>query len=249
MLKRGSTGPEVRSWQAFLSIQGLAPGLADGTFGGQTEAATRGYQSANRLIADGVVGPATYSLAHKAGWRVTGDGPYPLVPARWFTTAARGVGDIGLVVIHTTEGPEIPRRAEAVANYFATTARASAHYTVDPVMIVQSVLERDVAWGAGKANARGIHIEHCGRAGQTAEEWADDTSRAELALSARLVADICHRHNIPVEWLSAEMVKGGARGITGHKQCSDAFGGSHWDPGPNFPIASYLAAVRAEMDK
>lgn len=247
MLQRGSQGPEVRSWQAFLAVHGFEPGVVDGQFGRLTLQATEGFQRAHGLDADGVVGPATYRAAFDAGWRVDSSAPYPFIPARWFTSADRKPGDVGLVVIHTTEGLELPRRAEAVAAYFAGDARASAHYIVDPAMVVQSVLERDVAWHAGGANRGSIGIEHCGHAGQSAEEWADATSRAELDLSARLVADICTRHNIPVEWLDAGQVKSGARGITGHKECSDAFGGSHWDPGPNFDRKGYIARVREAM--
>ena len=48
------------------------------------------------------------------------------------------------------------------------------------------------------------------------------------------------------QWLDAgALKKRGARGITGHSDVSRAFGGTHWDPGPNFPIEFYLALVGA----
>jgi len=53
ILKRGSTGTEVRQMQAVL---GVTP---DGVFGPLTEAALKRWQSAHGLVADGVYGPLT----------------------------------------------------------------------------------------------------------------------------------------------------------------------------------------------
>lgn len=167
------------------------------------------------------------------------------VQAAHFNRAERGYSDVDLVVIHTTEGPEAARRSESTAAWFANPASGgSAHYVVDPAQIVQCVHEEDVAWGAGGANKRGIHIELCGHAKQTGEEWADEASAAELELAAGLVADVCRRYSIPVQRLDAAALKAGATGIAGHADCSSAFGGSHWDPGPAFPWDRFLARVR-----
>lgn len=247
MLKLGSHGPEVTAWQAFLAQQGEEPGAADGRFGTRTAAATISWQLGHGLAGDAIVGPATYRRAYDLGFRVAG--PYRLIPAAHFTPAMRGRGDVDLVVVHTTEGPELPRRSEATAAWLADSrSGGSCHYIVDPVQIVQCVLERDIAWGAGGANRRGIHIEHCGKAEQSAAEWADDASTAELALSSALCADICKRYGIPALWLSAQQVRNGARGITGHAECVAAFGGSHWDPGSGFPRDRYVELVLLAMD-
>jgi len=154
---------------------------------------------------------------------------------------------IDVVVIHTMENDETRRSAEACAQWFADPrARVSAHYCVDDDSIAQCVREQDVAWHAPGANHNGIGVEHAGRASQTAAQWADDYSSAMLARSARLVADICRRHSIPVTWLEPPDLLAGTRGITSHANVTAAFRvGSHWDPGPAFPVARYLAAVRA----
>jgi N-acetyl-anhydromuramyl-L-alanine amidase AmpD len=170
------------------------------------------------------------------------------VQAAHFTRADRSYSDIDLVVIHTTEGPETERRSDATAAWFADQrSGGSAHYVVDPVQIVQCVREEDVAWGAGGANRRGIHIELCGKAGQTAADWADGASRAELDLAARLVADLCRRYSIPEVRLDPAALKAGATGIAGHADCSQAFGGTHWDPGPAFPWDLFLDEVRGQV--
>jgi GH25 family lysozyme M1 (1,4-beta-N-acetylmuramidase) len=57
VLRRGSTGPDVRRWQAILDI------VVDGIFGKDTEAATRTWQAEHGLVPDGVVGARTWAAA------------------------------------------------------------------------------------------------------------------------------------------------------------------------------------------
>ena len=54
LLKVGSRGKEVKELQEFLEIE------ADGIFGKGTESSVKKWQSENGLIADGIVGPATW---------------------------------------------------------------------------------------------------------------------------------------------------------------------------------------------
>jgi peptidoglycan hydrolase-like protein with peptidoglycan-binding domain len=56
-IKRGSKGEPVQRWQKFLGV------TADGDFGPGTEKATKTWQGANELTADGVVGPASWAKA------------------------------------------------------------------------------------------------------------------------------------------------------------------------------------------
>ena len=169
-----------------------------------------------------------------------------LVQARHYTPANRT--KIDLVVIHDMEYPERPTGAEWCAEFFAgpQAPKASAHFCVDNDSIVQCVLEKDIAWHAPGANHNGIGIEHAGYARQSAEEWRDEYSSAMLERSAELVADICKLYAIPIARPSVPSLKMGARGIVGHKDCTDAFseGKGHYDPGPGFPWAWYLDRVR-----
>ena len=239
LLRLGSTGPGVQNWQRFLRDVLKEPLSTDGAFGPKTERATRVWQVANALVVDGVVGQKSRVLAVKQGY-------IPFFPAKNFTpTTGR---TIDLIVIHDMEYPETPIGAEWCAAFFGGShaPRASAHYSIDNDSIVQSVRDSDVAWHAPGANHNGIGIEHAGYAKQSRAEWLDDYSRAELALSARLVAKLCSTYGIPLKWLDAAALKvRGARGITGHRDVSQAFGGTHWDPGPNFPVDVYLALVGA----
>ena len=241
LLHLGSTGPAVQNWQRFLN-EALAvkePLSVDGAFGPKTERKTRVWQLANALQVDGVVGPRSRVLAMQQGY-------IPFFPAKNFTATTGRT--IDLIVIHDMEYPETPSGAEWCAGFFAgpSAPRASAHYTVDNDTIVQCVSDSDVAWHAPGANNNGIGIEHAGYAKQSRDEWLDDYSRRELTLSARLVSRLCSAYGIPHQWLdAAALKKRGARGITGHRDVSLAFGGTHTDPGPNFPIDFYLALVGA----
>lgn len=156
---------------------------------------------------------------------------------------------IDVVVIHTMEVGETRGAAEAVARWFASPeAAVAAHYCVDSDSVVQCVREEDVAWHARGGNERSIGIELAGRAGQDAAGWADAYSTAVLERAARLTAVICLRHGLPLRWLQAADLRGGRRGLTGHAEVSRAFRRSdHWDPGPWFPIARFLALVRRRL--
>ena len=59
-LKKGSKGPRVRQAQRWLGIH------ADGIFGKGTRRAVKAFQRRHNLIADGVVGPATWAALRRA---------------------------------------------------------------------------------------------------------------------------------------------------------------------------------------
>jgi len=169
---------------------------------------------------------------------------YPFIQARNYTPARRDAADV--IVIHTMEAGEKPGTARAVAAWFAgaTAPRASAHFCIDNHEVIQCVDLADVAWHAPGANRVGIGLEHAGFAKQSVADWSDEYSRATLERSAFLVAELCRLFRIPVVKLSATDLRSGARGVCGHVDVSKAFKGSdHYDPGPNFPWASYLARV------
>lgn len=60
-LRRGSTGPHVRTAQAALGVQ------VDGSYGARTEAAVRAFQSRTGLTPDGVLGPVTRKALAASG--------------------------------------------------------------------------------------------------------------------------------------------------------------------------------------
>ncbi len=159
-----------------------------------------------------------------------------------------------MLVLHSMEAPEKPGTARAVAKWFAgmLAPKASAHYCVDSVEVVQCVRDQDVAWAAPGANRDGLHIELAGYAKQTEGEWEDLYSATMLAHAAKLCADLAIKWVIPVAKLTVEQVRDGkTRGFCGHVDVTHAFPklGTHTDPGTSFPWAKFLLLVQAEMDK
>ena len=168
--------------------------------------------------------------------------------ANW--TAAKPPPRKKWVVIHAMEYPEKPDSAEWCARYFAglvgPAPRCSAHACVDSDTIVQCVGWDQVAWHAPGANSLGIGIEHAGYARQGLADWQDTYSRQMLELSAWLVAQLCTRFRIPVEFSNAADLRAGEAGITTHAEVTLAWPdkGSHTDPGKGFPMGDYLRRVR-----
>lgn len=58
-LKPGDTGPQVRALQRALAHLGYSPGKVDGDYGAATTSAVKQFQTASKLTADGIFGPAT----------------------------------------------------------------------------------------------------------------------------------------------------------------------------------------------
>lgn len=169
--------------------------------------------------------------------------------ARWFTPANRK--RIDLIVIHTMEVPLGVGLAQRVAEGFARGNRkVSAHYCIDPQLVIQCVREPDIAWHTPSANSLGIGLEHSGYAlagaGHSQTDWSQPQAQAELRLSAALAAELCKRWGIPIVHLSVSDFLAGKKGFIGHVEASNAFPspGGHRDPGMTWPWDQYLDLVR-----
>lgn len=173
---------------------------------------------------------------------------YPYIAARWKRTLRPG-REIKWIVLHSMEAPEKGDTAESCARFFQRTQRmASAHYCVDNNSIIQSVLDKDIAYGASGANRYGLHIEFPGFARQSAEEWRDTYSDAALSRGAWLVREKARKYSIPVRFLEWNDLRANRPGITTHAEVEKAFPSSgHWDPGPHFPIDWFMALVEAAL--
>jgi hypothetical protein len=178
-------------------------------------------------------------------------------PAHWQGgRKAGGRPTPAYVVIHVTDGSEGPNAAEAGAVYDKVrTDSVSTHLFVDSDSAVREVRDIDTAYAAfPKGNALGIQVEICGLAAQTVAQWHDAASTATLKLAAFEVAVLCQDHGLPVRHLTIAECRAawyapgpGTRGIVSHYDVTRAYpedGGSHTDPGPNFPWVEFLVMVR-----
>lgn len=173
------------------------------------------------------------------------------MPPRSWTNANRG--SVQLIVIHTTEGSAHNNSAEDGAAYDQRrTDGTSTHYFYDNDSTVQCVRTEDQAHTArSQGNRRGIQHELCTKAGTGPAGWADPYHQAMLRRAAKQCARDAKKWGIPVRHLAVSQVAAGAKGFCGHWDITRAFpqdGGSHTDPGANFPWTQFLNLVRAEMD-
>lgn len=137
-----------------------------------------------------------------------------------------------LIVMHSAVCPCRKGAARGVANYFARTSRkASAHYSVDPYEVIQSVGDHSVAYHCGY-NQDSIAVEFCEYPSQKKSRWDDAPHRAMEKRAARLVAELCLAYGIRPYFVGAVQLRLGIKGVTTHVEMSRAFRRSdHWDPG------------------
>jgi len=175
--------------------------------------------------------------------------PCKVGPRAAHDSGPRQVSSIDLVVIHTAEAADLSgsdNTAEGVANYFARQdVKASTQLAVDRDSCVRMLPDLIIPWGAKGANSDGLHMEICGRAGWTKERWAEEVVKPMLNLAAAKAAKWCWQYKIPRRWLTIAELRADKRGLTTHVDVNAAFkGGTHWDPGPNFPRTEFLSRVR-----
>jgi hypothetical protein len=154
-------------------------------------------------------------------------------------SGTRSLSEIKWVVLHSTEGGT----AASIARYFfSPSAGGSTHLVVDDKECQRCLPNQAVPWGASGANTAGFHIEQCGFAKWSTVIWKSHLNTLKRA--AYKTAFHCKRFGIPLVFLKADDLKAGRRGITTHVECSKAFGGSHWDPGPGWPRPLFMFYVR-----
>jgi hypothetical protein len=163
-------------------------------------------------------------------------------PQAYHNSGKRNVNQIELIVLHDTEGGT----AHGVATYFASAkSGGSAHLVVDDNECWRCLANDVIAWGAPGANTNGFHIEQCGYAGWSQNEWIVHSKT--LLRAAYKTAFHCHKFGIPPVFVEAAGLKAGKKGVTTHAQVSLAFPnseGNHTDPGSNWPRAYFMGAVR-----
>lgn len=173
---------------------------------------------------------------------------YKFITPRSFTIG-RHAGQPTVFVIHTTDGSEGRTSAENGAAYdIRRVDGTSTHFFVDTDSVIQCVRTTDEAHAARThGNDVGIQIEVCGRANQTAIQWADEASEGTLEQLVHLIVALRKKYSFPLVNLTPAQLRTGSKGFAEHYDFTRAFPedkGDHTDPGPNFPWSKMFARVR-----
>jgi hypothetical protein len=162
-----------------------------------------------------------------------------------FTQASKTSGGsnspVNRLVVHHTVSKTQRGGAQATANGFASpNAGGSAHYTVDPGAVVQSVKESVIAWHAPpNGNSIGVEMtDLCiwqaypsSNAGQLDSRFANNEGafharwslpdwQQMLARTAIVFRNLADKHGVPLVRLSVADLAAGKRGICGHREVS-----------------------------
>lgn len=161
-----------------------------------------------------------------------------------------------LIVIHSAVVKCRPGAARGVAEGFARGDRvASAHYSVDPGEVIQSVHDHTIAYHCGY-NVNSLAIELCEMPSWKIGRWnplrfRTSNRRRLWRRAVNLTANLCLSYNVRPYYVGVKALRawdaGGLGGITTHWAMTNAFHRStHWDPGA-WPRRRFLRAVRREM--
>lgn len=146
------------------------------------------------------------------------------------------------IILHSTEsvGAGVRYGRDIVAFWQRQGLGYGAHFVVssDGAVVSCAALDR-ITWHVENRNTGSVGIEQSGYAHNTHDEWM--ARAAELDATARIVAAVSHAWNIPLN-IDAE------HGLATHAMESADYGGSHTDPGPNYPLTHVLGMARAYVN-
>ena len=103
VIKQGNTGSTVRTIQRKLKNWGYYTGTVDGIFGSKTKQAVKYFQSKNKLVVDGIVGPKTLAALGISSTQSSSSSTYSdadiMLLARLIYGEARGESYVGQVAV------------------------------------------------------------------------------------------------------------------------------------------------------
>ena len=144
-----------------------------------------------------------------------------------------------LLIIHTSEGATTFR---SLGNFLANPAnQVSYQVGFDDTSvheIGEYVAHNLTAWAAMSANSWGEHGCCCTPSGASSGWSRTDWLSHDTMLRAcgAWLGEEAARYRVPLVKIAAHDITAGRSGVCGHGDCSAAgAGGSHTDPGPNFP--------------
>jgi peptidoglycan hydrolase-like protein with peptidoglycan-binding domain len=197
VLKRGSSGPEVKDLQEKLKELGFDPNGVDGNFGPGTESAVRAFQNSKGLDADGKAGPNTIAAIQSASGAGGGGGAAGGAGAETATSTASAAG--GAVSANSQKRLDKvhPKLAQAVAAVINNLAAEGLK--VEVTQGLRTFAEQDALFAQGRTKpgkkvtkARGgqsnhnygLAIDLCPFIG-TQPQWEDEKGFDRIGAAAK----------------------------------------------------------------
>lgn len=144
-----------------------------------------------------------------------------------------------LLVVHTSEGATT---YTSLGNFLAQPSAGVSYHVGfddrDAGTIGEYVKPPQKSWSAYSANNEGEHgcccVPYGAAMGWTRDQWL--AKPRMLDACAAWLSEEAARYDIPLVRIGADQIRAGAAGVCGHADCVAAgLGGTHTDPGPNFP--------------
>jgi peptidoglycan hydrolase-like protein with peptidoglycan-binding domain len=143
------SGSDVTRWQRFLTSRGAYSGAIDGVYGPAGEEATREYQTARGLGADGVVGLRTYGQAARDGLAGASPGMDASADCAPFAASLVAAGMRFVARYYSRFAAKAMTRAEALALSRAGLQVAAVYQDLnDDIRYFSPVLGRESAFRA-----------------------------------------------------------------------------------------------------
>lgn len=163
---------------------------------------------------------------------------------------------IDRIGLHCTQTPNSSGRG-VVAYFKKKSSKASAHAVVDVDEVLCAVKAEDTAWAMQKQNQRGYHVEICGYAQWTKDQWLNGPGKQVMIWGACVVAEaisLCRYlgSDIQVRYLTDDEIrKGTGKGIVQHQHSDRVLKdpNPHTDLGLYFPTKEFLDMVKWWMPR
>jgi hypothetical protein len=167
---------------------------------------------------------------------------------------------VRVAAIHTTEGESYTAEGLRDADWWVGSAHAifgdgpdedSTRLTDEDDEVTPlngGVPYSRASWTLRSGNPWSVNAELIGFASWSRAKWL--TRWRQLNRVALWLVDMHKRFNIPLQKITAKQYRAGAYGVIGHIDQTEAYpedGGTHWDPGPNFPYDVVIAKAKSYL--
>ncbi len=159
-------------------------------------------------------------------------------------SSSRNGATVRWIGIHTSEGTSYGARGLRDATWW----EGSSHAISDDKELLDHnsgcVHPDRYAWTLRNGNPKSVNIEQVAYAKWSRDEWLNN-HMPMLRNTARWIADMAARFNIPITYIGTQGVRDNAFGVIQHNDYSVGTGdGTHWDCGLGWPVDVVIDLAR-----